>query len=540
MGKGNRARAMRAQEKLDNPKKFEKKKKAPQWILPAVMVLIIVVVVATLALSALDNSGIFKRASTAVSSDHYQVSGTMMTYFFRNEYMSFVNQYESILSYIGLNTSASLKTQECAMMGEGQTWFDYFMSSATSYVSQLLVYCEAARDMNIVLSDESKANIDTSIKQLETTAASAGYSLKGYINAMYGSGVNESDIRSCLEIIYLASQCASAVNDDYESKITDDDINTYYNENPASFLKADYIYNVFSASKPAIKEADYDTTEAYEAAKANAEEQYQKDLAEAKEKAEKLLAMTNADAFHTNVVDYYTELLDGFYDNEDLTAEEIEKKEADELASKLKELTVTGHAYADPADEKTSELDKWLFDSARKVGDTHMIETDSEDGNIHTIYVYSVQKTTYREEYNTLKVGFAFYDAKATDAMDKANALKEQFVAGETKTTAALVEMAEKAGATYYVERDSLARGDFGYDEVDEYLFDSGLLPGICGVVETEDYVVVAFYESDGPQAWYVAAKEGVLTERTVEWTKEKTELYKVEIHDKVVSRVAG
>ena len=124
--------------------------------------------------------------------------------------------------------------------------------------------------------------------------------------------------------------------------------------------------------------------------------------------------------------------------------------------------------------------------------------------------------------------------------MDKANALKEQFMAGETKTTATLVEMAKNAGATYYVEREDLARGDFGYDEVDEYLFDSGLLPGICGVVETEDYVVVAFYEADGPEAWYVAAKEGVLTERTVEWSKEKTELYKVEIHDKVVSRVAG
>ena len=156
MGKGNRARIERAQNKLDRPQYVAEKKQTPKWAGTAIVVFIVVILALSLTLNALYDSGAMMRSSSAMKSENYTVSGTMLSYFYNSQYMSFMNTYGSIVSYLGIDTNTSLKTQACSMLSDGGTWFDYFMNTTTSYVSELLLCCEYAKANGIELDDEDK------------------------------------------------------------------------------------------------------------------------------------------------------------------------------------------------------------------------------------------------------------------------------------------------------------------------------------------------------------------------------------------------
>ena len=84
MGKGNRARIQRAQNKLDNPQQHVEKKQAPKWVGTAIILFIVVVLALSLTLSALYDSGAMMRGSAAVKTENYTVSGTMLSYFLKS------------------------------------------------------------------------------------------------------------------------------------------------------------------------------------------------------------------------------------------------------------------------------------------------------------------------------------------------------------------------------------------------------------------------------------------------------------------------
>ena len=99
MGKGNRARLERAQNKLDQPQTYvAAKKQKPNWANTAIVLFIAVVLVLSLTLSILQNSGAMMRASSAIKTDNYTVSGTMVSYFFNSQYSAFLQNYGSIAS----------------------------------------------------------------------------------------------------------------------------------------------------------------------------------------------------------------------------------------------------------------------------------------------------------------------------------------------------------------------------------------------------------------------------------------------------------
>ena len=60
-------------------------------------------------------SGITERNVTAVTIDGENYTAAETQYYYINNYQSFVSNYYYYLSYFGLDTSKSLKEQECAM-----------------------------------------------------------------------------------------------------------------------------------------------------------------------------------------------------------------------------------------------------------------------------------------------------------------------------------------------------------------------------------------------------------------------------------------
>lgn len=544
MGKGNRERVLRAQDQLNRPQTQVQKKQTRSWVATAVTILVVAVIIGSLLLSSLHSSGLMMRSSKAMTSDNYTVNGSMMSYFFNSAYSEFVTQYGSIISYFGLDTSTSLKTQECGLLDDGSTWYDYFMDMATAQAQQLLVLCEAADARGLKLDDADYEEIDEAIEALESSAASYGYTTKAYITAMYGTGVNEKDIRACMELLLLSNKAATEASEEFLDAITAEEIQTYFDENPESFLKVDYLVTSFEAKEETVKSEDYDTVPEYDAAAAAAKEAYEAAKAEALAKAEAYHGLSKVEDFLDKLTADITDKYDGYYDaDETLTAEEREAKEKSAIAADLGDATVEGYTYADPTAEDAAELDKWLFDEARKVGDTFVLEDEDEDAGTYTVYAYCLTAPEYYDQYSAANVSYALFDATLAESAANADKFLAALTAGGSMTAEAFEALVSggEHGVMAAGELNNVVKGGFGYEAADEFLFAEGRVAGDCEIVTLdESYIAVILYEGAGDEAWYSMGKSGVLSEKNSAWLEQMVETYTVNINEKALAKVGA
>ena len=543
MGKGNRARIQRAQDKLDNPQGAVQVKKAPKsWVNTAIILFIVAVLAVSIVLTAVYDSGSSMRGAKALKSENYTVSGTMLSYFYQSQYSTFMSQMGSMVSYLGLDTSKPLKAQECSMLSDGGTWFDYFMNSTTAYVSELLQCCEYAKANGIELDADEKAEIDTAIENLANNAFENNYSLNGYITAMYGAGVKEKDIRSSMEIVLLANKAAMDATDKFKVAITEEEIQTYYDENPESFLSAGYLVDSYTAELETIDQDDYETTTDYEAAVAAADEAYAAAKAEALAKAKAYESVSGYQAFLEKLTAEITAKYDGYYDADaSLTIEEREAKEKNQMATALEAAMVEGYAYQDPAEESSDELAKWLFADGRKVGDIYVIENEDEEKGTYAAYAYCVSSTAAREEYTTVNAAYAMFPASETASSAAASALKDKLVAAGAVTAEAFETAVADQSTAGAATLEDLLKGSFGYEAVDEFLYADGRRAGDCEIINCgTDYIAVVLYLGEGDIAWHAEAKSGVLNEKVNAWYEQLAADHTVEINEKALNKISA
>lgn len=542
MGKGNRARVQRAQDKLDNPQIVAEEKKMPKWVNSAIVIFIAAILALSLTLTALYNSGATLRASAAVKSDSYTVSGTMLSYFFNSQYSSFMTTYGAYASYFGLDTTKSLKSQECSMLEEGGTWYDYFMNSATSYVKELLTCCEYAKANGIELDDEDMADIDEAIEAMNEAAFENNYSLSGYITAMYGSGVKEKDLRAAMELVLLANKAAVDANDKYTAALTEDEIKAYFDEHPENFLAADYMFTSYDATMATVDKDDYENDIEYESAVEAAKKTYEEAKAEALAKAKAYEKLDGFQAFLDKFSAELTEKYDGYYDDDEtLTDEEREAKELNMINTDKQAANVEDYAYQDPTAEDSDELAKWLFADGRAAGDIIVIEDEDEDAGEYTAYAYCVTATADYETYLAADVAYALYNASEAASTTAAAALKDKLVADGVLTKEAFEAVMEEQEASYSGVMEDLLKGSFGYDDVDQYIFAPGRNAGDCEVVNCgTDYIAVILYMGAGDEAWHVTAKNGVLNEKMTAWYEELAKTYTVNINEKALTKISA
>ena len=542
MGKGNRARIQRAQDKLDNPQNYVVKKQTPKWVGSAIMIFIALILVCSLTLSALYSSGTLMRTSNAMKTDNYTVSGTMLSYFFHSQYTSFVSSYSSIMSYIGLDTATPLKSQTCNMLSDGGTWYDYFMNMTTSYVNELLICCEYAKANGIELGEEELAEIDEAIESINSYAFQNGYSLNGYIAAMYGSGVKVKDVRASMELVLLANKAAVSASDKFGAALTEDEIQKYYDENPANFIKADYLVKSYKAELETIDEDDYETTADYEAAVSAADEAYAAAKAEALAKAKEYETVTGHQAFLDKLTAEINAKYDGYYDlDETLTDEEKTAKEKNQIDTELKAAMVEGYAYQDPASDDSVALAKWLFADGRKAGDIYVLEEEDEDKGTYTAYAYCVSMPAYRDEYTTVNMAYAMFPASEGASATAAGALKDKLVSGGVNTAEAFKTAVADQTVSGSGTLDNVLKGGFGYEEVDNFIFAEGGKAGDCAVINCgTDYIAVILNLGEGDVAWHATAKTGALNEKVSAWYEELAETYTVKTNEKALNKISA
>lgn len=559
MGKGSRNRILRAQDRVTNPAAQRTKKQAPKWVGVLVTTVIVLILAASITLGTLNSSGVFKRNTTVVKTENFEVTGTMMEYFFKERYNAYISEmsYYIQLGYVKLDTSKSLKTQ---IQSGTTTWFDYFMNLTTTRVSQLLAYCEGAKKEGITLTAEEKAEIEANIKSLYDSAKAYadmyGMAVKGYMSTTYGKGVTKKDIRAAMTIEKLASKYANILYERFEDAITKEDIDKYYGEHTDDYTTADYLSYKFEVTKDAVKESDYKgDTAAYEAAKKAADEKYAKVKEDAKKKAEELLAKKSAEEFKAYIKANLEEDYKAKGDDDKIT-----DKEQEEIDAKMKALLTEKFAHG-----YESELECWIFgyvytkpetntntntssgstaDKDKKpettdkaaLNATKLIEDTSKDSTgTYTVTVYMLAREAGRDETITKNV---FYAAFPTANKTEAEALVTEFGASATKDFAAFETLANAKKATIVKENLNNGKGDFGYDEIDEWLFSADTKAGALKNIAVKDYNVVVYVVGDGDAQWYADIHETMTDEDSEEWVENAVKELALKYNTKFLNKI--
>ncbi len=439
----------------------QKKEKMQTVLITVCVVLVAALVIGLAVYNRMVETGALLRGQVAAESENFEVTGTMMAYFYNMNYQS----YYPYLSYLGADTTKSLKAQT-SLYGTG-TWFDYFVDMTKSYVSEVLALCEGAKAEGMKLESEDYDAIDAGIVELEATAKASGMNVNQYLAASTGNPITTKDVKKCSELVALATKYSAH----YTSSLTytDEQKQAYYEEHKADFDGVDYLS--FTVNAADFTEKAEDGTATSDAAT---------DSANAKAAAEKLAAAKSADEFKTLVRDYINE-------------------HGDEKAIEAIEDTVANldsrHVIA--ANMSVSE---WAFAAA--AGDT---KVEGDDGAT-SFNVYYLTKPSYRDEVTNRNVRHILFAAETNEDATKVESVYAEWeAAGFTEDK--LAELAEQYsedpgsntnGGLY----ESVAIGETT-TEFNDWLFADERKPGDHGIVETAIGWHILYYVGEGEgQAW--------------------------------------
>ena len=556
MGKGNRNRQERAEDKVLNPQKYVQKKQAPAFIGPLVFAVIAVLLIVVMVGNLLIGAGIFMRSRTAAESDDFKVDGAMMSYFVYSSYQTYLNYYYelyssmmgsstsiNVQSLMGIDPNVSLKKQ-VYNEESGQTWFEYFAENAAAQVEQQLVYCQAAKAAGIELDKDDLAAIDASINEIAAYAAMYGTTLDAYLAANYGKGVKEKDVRRVMELGQLASKYAEIKHEEFMNASTAEKVEAYFTENKNDFLSADYLSYTFTVTKSTTDNADV----LYTADKANVDEA-----------ADKLLALTTEEDFLQGVKDYFIatsteEYREKYYDTYLSEAEgETDEEKAAAAEQKLQD-KLNEDAEAHVANLLTenftytteTELGAWIFGkddtTAAAAGTTNKIADASKDADgTYKVTVYLLTREASRDEDTTRTFTYLLFEESNYTEAD-AKAALALFENGEKSAAGlkAVAENYEKNSACTTLEE--VAQGSTGVEELDEWLFADGRKAGdyelISYTYDSKDFYIIVYLDEIAAEEWYIACRDAQVDEELSDWYDEATNTYPVNVNDKAIGKI--
>ena len=507
MGKSNRIRSNRENERISTPVS-NKKKGMPGWALTLITVVITVAILFSFVAMIFSSNGILRRWTKVVTSENYKVSSTMMSYYFMTEYNSFLSQYSAYLStaekpgMISLVPTISLKSQnfggdpatgnqyyDSMFFGEFQgTWFDFFLTRTTDSVKSMLVYCEYARENNIALDDADYASIEATLQTFRDYVGSN--TADTYFSQVIAKGVKEKDVRKCLEYSMLANKAIIAISDKISASVTDEDIAAKYEANKLDYNQVDYMYYSFKVNYDEVKseyKADYkekngkDLTDAeLETHKEAILAAYRDKVWEAQEKAKTFQAIATAEEFSDALVKMFAkEEVDTAYasktenatgvlkDKKDTIIEEINK----EILAEIKDgKTDAKPAVEIPKDEDGKEVDKetaikvygidTTVEVAKKINE---IKDDAFDKTYSNKKTYTVEKANYISDEDEFSK-WAFADGRIAG---EKKIISKNDGAGATKKEDIINKQGQSVTYVYFLTkaqyRDASKTKNFSY-----------------------------------------------------------------------------
>lgn len=527
MGKGQRARAERAgkrEEMKIRAAKLKRRKKINKIIGLCAAAVVVVAIIGAVVYNSIAATGYFLRNTVVMSTENYKVDNAMMTYYLKNEYYSFVNQYSNYLSMYGLDTDTSLKKQSYG----DSTWFDYFMNQAKVQVNDILLCAEKAKAEGYELDEAEKEEIDESIASMKAYAEQNNISFGDYLTSVFDKGMNEGDVRRALELSSLASKYYNAYADALE--YTDEELQNYFDENKPDYVKADYMRYTFTA------DVESDATDA--------EKQQAKD--EAKARADALAASVSVDEFTNSLKQYLTEQEEKSR-AEDSSADDSENTEEQTVEETVAEaLENTENTMSYPDEDSSDETAKWMFEDGRKAGDTRVVEPD-EDATTFSYSVYIVTKPAYFDDYNAVNVRHILFTTENYEsiekATEKAQEVLDEFNAGD-KSEDSFAALAKENSDDSTVDEngglyENVTNDTSSYPEsFVEWCFDDSRKVGDVGIVSTDSSVHIIYYSGVGEIAWKSVARANKKSDDCESHLDSLAEAYEVTANDAQIKKI--
>lgn len=564
MGKGNRNSQKRAEEKIINSEKNlerqkkQNNKKVGDKAITIVLAVVALIVVASICLTLINDSGIIIRNQSAMSTSNEKVSTAMMSFFYNKYLMEWYNENALYITYgiYDLDLSASLHNQIYKGYDSFDgTWYQYFLKQVSSEIEMYLNYAEGAHAAGLTLDDEDMAEVDAYVKNIKETLDANGATYSDW----YGKGVKEKDIRKCYELIVLASKFRDYKLEQLEAAIKADEIPTYVEENKNLFYTADVLsYTISEDSKSS-----------------GSDEKFNEAKAKAKEEAEKIAAAKTPEEFAALVEAYKA-----------TKATSVSKTPTVEEQIDALKSTVNYNVPAEDETETADELNNWLFVENAAVNSTLVVEkedqkteavtdskkdeetTEAAEGesesesmpeqiriiDTYTVTVYMVYETPHLDKSLTKDVAFAIADDKAT-----LESFVEKYKNGE-KGVDQFVDLAETFASDMHAGHDHEAE-DFvepmfiydggeripdgyfntSYQALNDWLDSGELVDGTTSdiiEVKVDDkttYYAVIYFEKYNLEVWEASAISYILNEQFEAWEETQKASNPVVVNEKVV-----
>ena len=344
-------------------RKAEKRSNMVYATIAVIFVLIAVV-------SLVWKSQVIQKTATAVTIDGEKYTAAETSYYFQQTYQNFVNQNYSFLSYMGLDTSSDLRSQEYPGGEDGETWFDYFMDQTLQQMITVKALNDHAAADGFAWTDELQSKLDSDIASLKESVSSSGYytSFKQYLTATYGATMTEKVFTEQAKATYLAQTYATAHSDSLT--YTDAQLEKVYESDTNSYDKVAYESIRFNGSVTPATDADGNTEEVTDEMKADA-------MAAAKEAADAAYAAFQAG----ESLEALAESNEGAY-----------------------------YTDSDGISYSSDALGAWLFDSARQSGDSAVVEDSA-----NSAYYVVTFGQRFRDEYELVNVRHILIQPEETE-----------------------------------------------------------------------------------------------------------------------------
>ncbi len=538
-------------EKQRTQQKEDKQLKRYTLTFIVVMVLVVAIAVTSVGVNWYNNSGIPANSTVALTVNGTNLSNVDLNYYYIDTINQFYSElYEQYSSYTtfytqylyGLDMSSPLNAQ---MYNEetGTTWADYFVDSAIESATSTYVLYNAAQQALFELPEEYQTSIASALSNLTQAASYYKYpSVESYLKDVYGNGASEESYLN----YYMVNATAEAYYSSYAESLTytPEEIDTYNNEHFNDFSSFDYSYFYVPASHY-LPEKEADTTEATEAADSTeateAEETYTAEelaaaAASAKAAAEQLSLCKDLEILNTSI------------NKLEWTAETAKASEVNSTSA-----SNIGTLYAD-----------WVTDTARKAGDTTVVEYESESDDDEDIDGYYVVLFEGRKDYTELMRSarhiLVMFEGGSTDddgntvyseeekatAKAKADQIYNEWLNGEQteESFIALVttDNSDDGGSnTNGGLYEGVAQGDF-VAEFDEWIYaeegrsegDTALIRHEGDIASTSSYwgYHVTYFQGWSEAEWQLTARSQMSTEDMDTWSEELANACPATLHD--------
>ncbi|MFR3923260.1 MAG: hypothetical protein ACLTYN_16225 [Dysosmobacter welbionis] len=267
----------------------EKKAEKRSNVLYSVIAVLFVLVVAA---SFLWRSNVISRNATALTIDGEKYSAAEVNFYYQNVYRGFLQSNSYFISYLGLDTNASLKSQTvnataASMMGveEGSSWHDYIMDNTVKQMTMVQRGLEAGTGRGLSVPASVQEQYEDSLNSLKTSAESTGMSVKAYLQRNLGAIMTEKVYNQ--QVLRMLQYQAYAQSYSDSLTYTDAELEAAYQADPKAYDKAAWEYVVVSGAADSTTDADGNTVQATDEEQAAAKEA-------AKATAEEILAAYNS------------------------------------------------------------------------------------------------------------------------------------------------------------------------------------------------------------------------------------------------------